>query len=566
MAVDARVRPDASSIAGFVALGIVVALATALVLDSTSGLWFFNDEWNYILFRLPITPSSYLDDVNGQLVAGGVGLLQLLYRVFGLTSYEPYRIFLVCVQAVFGVVSFVYLRRRIGNLGALVAVTLLLFLGAAWEDLLWPVQFLFYVPLVMTLAALMLVERKTRAGDAGCAACLVVGLTTSFFGIPAACAVAVELAVQRAYRRLWIALVPLGLYAVWMIAFSTGGGASSDNVSRVPEYTLRIAGIAVGALTGLDGWRGPFPYHVDAGRVAALVLLGLVTGTIVYLARRRHELPPRLAAVIVMPLAFWTANAITRAQFDAWSASRYVLPSAFYVILVVAELLTWLRPSRRVALVLTAAAVVLAVHVVPWNLDRLDAGRAWLAGRADSLRARLGALEVLRPDIRDPSLPLDVGSPYITTPRAYYGAVDRLGSSTQELRRAVVRQPEDANAVAVAALEARLAPATAGHTGRPHVAGSRSVTIEPAGDCIKVVPKSRRGSVALRGDAVDVDLEPDPGAEANISVDLFGGGRAPVELGSIRAPSTLTLPAVEERIAWTVVIALRGGLRICGST
>jgi hypothetical protein len=92
------------------------------------------------------------------------------------------------------------------------------------------------------------------------------------------------------------------------------------------------------------------------------------------------------------------------------------------------------------------------------------------------------------------------------------------------------------------------------------------VTIEPAGDCIKVVPKSRRGSVALRGEAVDVDLEPDPGTASTVSVDLFGGGRAPVELGSIRAPSTLTLPAVEERIAWTVVIALRGGLRICGST
>ena len=76
------------------------------------------------------------------------------------------------------------MERRVGSWLALYAAVLVLFLGPAFEVLLWPFEITFVGPILFGLATLLALEREDRAGDlAGCIF-LTLALGFSSLGVP----------------------------------------------------------------------------------------------------------------------------------------------------------------------------------------------------------------------------------------------------------------------------------------------------------------------------------------------------------------------------------------------
>src|SRR5204863_7192235 len=141
---------------------------------------------------------------------------KILFATAGLDHYAPYQVVALVLHLTIATLVFVWVRRRAGDVLALAGATLLLFLGAGFEDVLWPFQIGFLFALASGLGAFLLLERDTRVGDVAAMILLGVSLASASLGIPIAFGAGAYLLVRPAQRgRLWVVLVPLVLYGIW---------------------------------------------------------------------------------------------------------------------------------------------------------------------------------------------------------------------------------------------------------------------------------------------------------------------------------------------------------------
>lgn len=549
--------------AALVALGVLITLAAVLVLDKTASLGFYNDEWDTILRRPTPSADSLLRATNGHLSGVQTLVYQALIHTFGIGSYLPFRIALVAAQALFGVMTFFYLRGRIGQLGALIATAFLLFLGAAWEDMLSPFQLVYYIPLISTAAVLLLVDRETRRCDIAAAVCMLVGVGASGVGLPIAVGLAVELSMRRKFRRLWVPVVPLALWCIWFIAYgdaSSQRGGQLDQISDVPDFVARMAGAGAGALVGTgDG----------VGRFVALLVVASAIAVMV----KHKTWPPRLVNVCVMPFVFWLSVAWTRPLLDGVAATfgRYILPSAFFVILILAETLAVAHLGRRTTGALAVGALILGLYVVPWNLDRLDRGQVQLQLTWNHVRSKLSALELVRDSVRDRDYVVQRRY-YFTgfTAGEYFDAVDELGSrpnllSAEELNRAPRLNQVAANEVILDFVSPILTPTSFPYrAGHPMMTG-KGVRFDEDGECTTVVSRRPLGFAAAQGHELSMWLASQRQSYALVGLAAFGDETAAVPVASVEGgePVHFEAPAVPTIPSWTVKLQPLTSLEVC---
>ena len=155
---------------------------------------------------------------------------------------------LLCVALVFELV-----RRRVGAIAALAAAVLLLFLGAAWEVMIWPFDLHTAYACAAGLAALLVLERGGRGADPIVCALLVVSVATIEVGLAFVAAVAVLILWDATrLRRAWVFLVPAALYLAWSLwatRFDQGDTLVSNLLSD-PGALARIRRSDAGG----DGW------------------------------------------------------------------------------------------------------------------------------------------------------------------------------------------------------------------------------------------------------------------------------------------------------------------------
>src|SRR5262249_35329407 len=146
-------------------------------------LTFFFDEWDFILGRRGSSLSTYLDPHNGHLSLFPVIFYKLFLQLFGLRHYWPYRAAVVVLDLISGWLLYVLAARRLGPGLALFPAALLLLLGSAYQDLLWPFQVGFLGSVASGLGALALLDRPSRRADGFACALLVVSVGSSGIGI-----------------------------------------------------------------------------------------------------------------------------------------------------------------------------------------------------------------------------------------------------------------------------------------------------------------------------------------------------------------------------------------------
>jgi len=360
-------------------LGIAMALSAALILHATHGQGFAIDELFYygrvadkegaLVHYRPFSPEYLLAPFNDHLPLGGRFAYEAVFATIG-AHYTAF--VLLNIASLFACVALTFElgRRRIGELAALAPCIVLLFLGFASEQLLWPLDFNTAGSLAAGLGAVLALQREDRRGDLLACLLLAVSVAMIELGLCFALGIAVWLAIRDrrgALRRAWIVLAPVALYALWWIwarKFDQSE-ASTGNVHLIPHTFLDGAAAVMGSLTGTN--------PVEAGSYATTATgfgkaLAVVAGLVLLVRLWLGSVPRTIWVWLVVLATYWLllAGAARPAV-----AGRYILVGAVLVVLIAADAV-----GRRIPTGIAAALLVLALLALPANIEQLTEGRA----------------------------------------------------------------------------------------------------------------------------------------------------------------------------------------------
>jgi hypothetical protein len=536
-------------------LGLALIAAAAVLLSYSSGLAPFQDSWEFLMHRRALTLDAWLEPHNEHIVLIPVLIEQLLLRLFGLGSTVPEFIVLIALLLATATLTFVYVRRRLGPWAALIAAALLLFLGPAWQDLLWPFQVGFVGSALFGVATLLALESDGRRRDLAACACLAISIGFSSLGLAFLVGAAVDVLQRRhdrGLRRAYVVAVPLALYALWYAGWGHGAEThlSLHNVAVSPRFLVEGLAAAVGSLLALATI-----FDEAVGRSSwGYVVLGLLALLVVYGQVRRPGLPPRLWPVAAAAATFWLLagfNAIPGRE--AWS-SRYLYVGGLFVLLLAANLLERLRLSRWALLAGGAVALV----VVGFNLVPLREGRDFFKSETVLTRADLGAIEIAARTV-EPSfaLPPEIsGTSFLNEIEAgeYLAAVREYGSPAYSPAQ-LARAPEAGRAQADIVLANALPLGV--ETGLDAAAGG------PAGRCAGVSGDPSAAPTRLRPGVTTVRLA--PGGAGTIRLRRFAAAEYPLVSEGIAGGSLTRIRIPRDTAArpWLLRVEADRGGTVC---
>jgi len=536
-------------------LGVALAAAAVVLAKAQWDVTFFQDTWAFLLDRQDFSAESFFHPHNEHIVVVPVVITKVLLEVFGMTSNTPEQVAMGLTEMVAAILLFVYVRRRTNPWLALMAASLVLFLGSAWPILLWPFENEFTLPIAFGLAMLLFLDREDGHGDAWACAMLVLAVLSGSLGISFVLAAAVDVFLERrarGWRRAYVFLVPGLVYLAWYAGWGHEAEThiTLQNILNSPVYVMEGFAAALSSLTGLSKTPASGPASIDFGvplLVAALVALGYRI--------RRYGVPRGFWAVAVAGVSYYLLAAFNYIPGREATATRYVYAGAVFVILIAAELLRGVRWNRDALLV--AAGVVL-VAIVP-NLGYMKTGGEWEREQSVFTRADLAALEIARPTV-DPAYVLSdpevAGTASLGAVEAgkYFEAADRWGSaaySVSELEAApsVGRHYADVVLSRVLPLQTEVLPEP-----------SHSL----AGGCVIQAADSPRDSeVELRPGLHRIELAPGP--EAVFKLRRFASGEYPVvtEPSPGASVTLLRIPRDEAPNPWYLHVEASQQARVC---
>ena len=347
------------------------------------GLWFFGDEWNFLVGRglshAPTNPQSIWYPHNEHWSTLPVLLWRGLYSVFHLGTYWPYIIPVLLAQVLVMHLAWrVSLRAGADIWVATGAVAVLGFLGAGAEDLAWGFQIGFVGSVLFGLLAFDLLDRRPRPGWPQlvlASVSLVASLMCSTIGDAMVVGAAVLAFARLPWRRaLAVLALPIFSYALWFSGVGRLGlSAHSDRftlgtLTALPRYMWDGLSWALGRASNLQ----------PAGAVILVVLIVWALWNTPKMWRRQ----PVLLALCVATVAFYVLAGLGRDISSATpDVSRYVYVAIALLTPVIATLLS---PRSLPAPVRWGAVAVLAVVLV----GNVGQAEAWVKSRVD-LTSRL---------------------------------------------------------------------------------------------------------------------------------------------------------------------------------
>jgi hypothetical protein len=407
-------------------LAVATVASVAWLLDLDSELTFIADDWLLLVKRHDVGLNYFLHPFHGNIVAAPALLFKFLQGTVGMESATPYYALSIATFALSAVLLFVYLRRRAGDWPALFAAILILFLGAAFEDLLFAFQIGYYGSVAAGLGMLICLDREDDRGDIAACALLAISLSFSSLGIAFAAGAVCDLIFGRRPRgrRLYVPVVPISLFLFWWMGWGHVAKTyvSGENIATTPEFVFKAASAGIVSLLGLATGDGSEPDqpHLIWGKLL------FVAGALLLVARivRERRISRGLAVALAIGFAFWVIAGVNRDETRLPTSSRFQYPSAVFLLLIVGEGLRGVRLPRA-AILVAGVGTALAVSGGISLLEREHSER-WRP-YADSLRSHLAAVEIAGP-AADPNFvvffPPDIKAPA----RAYLDAVDRHGS------------------------------------------------------------------------------------------------------------------------------------------
>jgi hypothetical protein len=518
-------------------------------------LTFFADSWEFLMNRRHLTVDAVFEPHNEHIVVIPVLITQLFLRVFGMTSAMPEYVLLTIFCVATAGLIFEYVRRRIGPWPALFAAALILFLGPAFEVLLWTFEISYVGSMFFGLLMLLALEERTRRADI--VACVSLLLCFGFSSLGIAFAVAGIVSILIGPRPTWrprafAVVIPIVIYAAWWIGWGHNAEThlTLQNIASSPTYVVEAAAVGVGALTGLGTNPSSFVVEPIWGRI---FLVALVVGFGI-LIRNRRRVDPIVWPIAVAAVFNWFLTAFNFIPGRDADVSRYQYLSAILIVLLIASLLRGTRISKTWLIV---GAVGTALAIVP-NLAVLHKGRNYLENETILTRSDTAALEIARPKvIPNFGFPPEVtgtGALINITAEKYFEAVDEFGSpaySEAELQTAQPQGKRQADIVLSHAL--------------PITAGTEVGVAPEAAGCTAAGGANGQPEVQLSGEEVRIVVPPQ--TEAVPTMRRFSEvGEFPVTLASIPAESVMTIhiPSDESKLPWILHVQSTRQVQVCG--
>ncbi len=362
---DADVEPRGRRAALWAFLGVEgVGLALFLVIGRN--LWFHVDEWDFLAART----GGNLGDLfrpHGNVHPSTLPILayRFLWTLFGLRTYVPYRLLLLCLHLGAALLLRVLMRRAgVRPWTATIAASLFVLFGAGYQDIMWPTLIGFGGALLFGLVQLLLADhdgpldrRDGLALLAGLAAMLCSALAVTMVLV-----VGIATLWRRGWRVAAVLTLPLELmYFVWWVTLARGHyDAKIAPIGLIARFVVRTPANTLQALGQLPG-------------------MGLVLGVVLVvgfaLAHRRdpRAFRTRLApvtALLIGALLFVVNTAVGRAggSIAATERSRYLYVVALMLMPALAVAADAITREWRVL-----APVVIALFVVgiPGNIKTL---------------------------------------------------------------------------------------------------------------------------------------------------------------------------------------------------
>jgi hypothetical protein len=539
-------------------LGLAMATSVALLLYLTREFTFLQDTWEFLMNRRDVTADALLKPHNEHIVVIPVAIEQLFLRVFGMSDATPEFVLLALSLAAAAYLLFVYVRRRIGPWLALFAAVILLFLGPAWEVLLWPFEIGFVGSVLFGLAMLLALDRDDRHGDVAACAFLCLSFGFSSVAIPFAAAAAVDLFQKRHSRglgRIYLVAIPAMLYGLWYLGWGSDAEThlSLRNVLASPRFVFESAAVATGAVFGL----GTTPFGGSTDPVWGRAILVALVVVFAYRQVRKPGFAPGFWPVAAAAATSWFLTAFNQIPGRDPSSSRYQYMGGVLVLLLLANLLQGVRLGRR-ALIALGGLTTAAVAV---NLIVLTDGRDALEQQSVFTRADLGAIEIAKRTV-DLAFSLDPEVAGTTTlidvqVAKYLPAVEEYGSpaySPAELAAAPDYGRRQADIVLSQALP--LSTFTRLDAYEPG---------DPGENCIAVVGDASPDSeTQLFPGLTRIELAPGPDAE--FSLRRFATGEYPVITEGAPGGSVTTLRIPRDRAPgypWYLRVEASQLARVC---
>ncbi|HET6997971.1 MAG TPA: hypothetical protein VFI03_05215 [Solirubrobacterales bacterium] len=551
----AEPRSWARANAPVLVLGLVVVAASALLLKLAAGLTFYQDSWAFLMHRQGLSADAFLQPHNEHIVLIAVAIQKVLLAIFGMSSAAPEFVVMTAFLAATAVLLFVYVRRRLGPWPAVFAATLLLFVGPAWQVLLWPFEIVFVGSLTSGIAMLLALDRGDRRGDVAACVLLAISLGFSSLGLSFAVAAVVDVALglhRRGFLRAYVFLLPLLLFAVWYLGWgsSAENHVTAQNILDSPGYMLEGIAVSLANLLGLGSAGIDGPPSLRWGW--ALSVLGALL--FVWALVRRHRFSARVLPVAAATASFWVLTASNYTVGREATLSRYAYAGGVFTLLLAADLLRGVRFGR---VALWAAAVVTAAAAIA-NLQPLQEGRDFFREQAVITKADLGAMEIAQRTI-DPGFELTpeiAGTPSLIDVFAHeYFPVEREYGSPAYSPRALLTAPplgrRQADVVLVYALPVELEI-------------ERETALPPgSGPCTAIAPGSAPRAVRLGPGVARVAVAPGP--DAALGLRRFAAGEYPINNRGIPGGSVVALriPPDRSQQPWLLRIEARQGARVC---
>jgi hypothetical protein len=532
-------------------LGLAVVSGFWL-LSLDSHLTFIADDWDFLVRRQGSSLGVVLEPFNGNTAIGPALFFKLWLALFGLGSATPYYVAAIALYLASCILVFVYVRRRAGEALALIAAVAILFLGAAFEVLLWISPINFVGSMVAGLGMLLALDRDDQRGDRIATGLLVVSIAFSSLGLAFGVGAAVDLILSRrpAGRRIYLVLLPACLYALWWVGWGHNGQSyvSLQNIEHLPVFLFDSGGAAFTSMFGLASNDGSEPGqpHLIWGKLMLIAFVMLCAWRIV----RAGGISRDLGIVLTITLAFWILTGVNRSPERFPTSSRYQYTSVILVLLVAAELFRGARIPRPAIAGVAVACGLASIGGI--SLVNREYDERWHPS-SDSLRYALAAVQIGGRSV-NPQFPIVFSSTNQVPAHVYLSAVTAHGSpafTPAELAAAPESDREWADLTLAQALGLAL---------RAPAPGQQAVRCEPlqpsgAGDT---------GVTLLYG---SFTLENETSQAVDLLLGRFSEG-LPVSLGPLPAGVTtsLTIPVDNSNRPWNLGLTGGGRVRLCTTT
>ncbi len=553
------------------ALVWLIGASGFLLLLWGSKLSFLLDDWEFLLYRRGFNAHAILDPHGEHISIAPVLIYKALLATFGMGSALPFRVVSTALFLLSAVLLFDYLRRRVGQWPALAGVAVVLFLGAAWEDLLWAFQVGYFGSMAAGLGALLALERVERGRDRLACGLLVVSIVFSSLGLPFLAGAAVQvLRRPDRWRRLYVIAVPFAVYAIWWLGWghTAESALSLANVAKTPSFVLNGLAASLASAFGLaTPPAATVAGGLDWGRPLAIAA---VVG-VLWRLRQLGRPPAWLWIVLAIGGSFWILAGLNQMPGRDPTASRYQYVGVILALLVAAELLRGVRPGpRALALVAVVAAASVASNVYflhqafgsyhyTSQLEKADLGAVEIA------RGTVERAFVLDEELADTAYVHVEAGPYLSA-RDEFGSPAyspaELAESPEPARFAADKVLSGALGIGLARTPAATLP---GGEPQPEKPNSEGLVEVPAGACVTVPGGAEppllslpRGGVLLRAGSEPIeDVKLIRFATGEFPID-FQEGLAPGETGEVR------IPPDRSDVPWKMEVDGPGPTTLCG--